>query len=269
MYKVTNLSLLAILAAVIFICYPAAVQAGAPPPNNDHCADAVPISNECITFDITNADTDGPSSDVGPPEGCFVSSDPQINMDVWYIYTATCTGDVTVSTCGSPTNFDTKLAVYEATTSECSDLGDSYILACNDDDSCGDQAQVTVPVVSGQQYLVRVGKFDDSANNGPGTLCITPESNCSGCDQYSGTTGKICTKYCETLQCDEQIPRHDVLRRYLCKYYGYKFEKRTGTEPPCEGLLPCGDTYPTCDGACPTGEECQSDAGTCICAEPL
>ena len=105
----------------------------------------------------------------------------------------------------------------------------------------------------------------------PGTSIYEPDpGTCeplsSGCEdeQFSSKEQKICTKYCETLQCDEQIPRHDVLRRWLCHYYGYLFEKKTGIEPPCsppsgccvypDGLgenIPCCEpleTDPTCEG---------------------
>ena len=143
------------------------------PPANDDCINAGTISDGCTAFSDCSATTDGPPNNL-----CFISSDNQIHNDLWYQYTATCTGNLTVSTCtgGSDTmDFDTKLAVYNTT--DCGQLTDTdmTILACNDDAGCGVQghrAEVTVPVVFGQMYLIRVGKFDDS-RDGTADLCIS------------------------------------------------------------------------------------------------
>jgi hypothetical protein len=156
-----NLPILVILAVVaMFICYPAVVHAGTPPPN-DLCADAISIYDGDTAFSNTDAGTQGQDT-------CG-----DFTRDIWYIYTATCTGDVTFNTCDS--NFDTELAVYASTDCSAVVSSDRHLLECNDD-FCGLQSQVTVHVRSGQQYLVRVGGYD--GDSGSGTLSITPEDNC-------------------------------------------------------------------------------------------
>ena len=68
------------------------------PPPNDWCAGAIPIGEVVnLPFDTTVATTDG----IGTHS---------IYKDIWYCYTPTCSGTVTVDLCGS--TFDTKLAVW-------------------------------------------------------------------------------------------------------------------------------------------------------------
>jgi hypothetical protein len=158
-----NLPILVILAVVaMFICYPAVVHAGLVPPPNDLCANAISISDGDTAFE-TNELSGTQGQDTC---GTFT-------RDIWYIYTATCTGDVTFNTCDS--NFDTELAVYDSTDCSAVVSSDTGLLECNDD-FCELQSQVTVPVVSGEEYLVRVGGYDD--DYGSGTLSITPKASC-------------------------------------------------------------------------------------------
>ena len=72
--------------------------------------------------------------------------------DVWYVYTATRTGQTRVSLCGS--GFDTTLAVY---TGSCAALAQ---VACNND-TCGTSSRVEFATVQGQQYRIRI-----AGNNG-------------------------------------------------------------------------------------------------------
>jgi len=136
-----------------FVCRPA--------PANDNCADAAltflgiptPFSTECATTD-------------GPPHGrCEFSNDPQVGSDVWFKRTATCTGLMTVSTCGTA-GYDTKIAVYDGC--EC-DVNDDRLLGCNDDaPGCGLTSELTVSVVEGQCYLIRIGGY--LGDQGSGTV---------------------------------------------------------------------------------------------------
>jgi hypothetical protein len=121
-----------------------------PPPSwsNDNCYNAKLIGNVTdLTFDTSNATYDGPGH-------CMTSP------NIWYIYTATCTGEAIVSLCGS--SYDTKLAVYNG--GSCNPSL-SRLIECNDD-SCGWQSEVTFDVVAGQQYLIEVGGFGDNAGEG-------------------------------------------------------------------------------------------------------
>lgn len=109
--------------------------------------------------------------------GELTTCDGDFGSDIWYIYTATCTGDVTVETCNQA-DYDTILAFYDG--SSCANaLDDSSLIICNDDtDGCGDfTSQLTAPVIVAQDYLVRVGGF--KAEQGTGTISIVPEQNCT------------------------------------------------------------------------------------------
>jgi hypothetical protein len=152
----------------------AAANGCCPPPPNDNCADRIDIGEVCqMAFTTVGATTDGPSHG-----SCVdVAGDGFVNNDIWYNYTASCTGDVTVSLCGSL--YDTKLAVYDG----CScDVSDANKLACNDD-FCGLQSQVSFPAIAGNCYKIRIGAFGLAFGNGSltinnsGTPC-TPTPNC-------------------------------------------------------------------------------------------
>ena len=67
-------------------------------PPNDNCNAAQSIAEVAdLEFDTTNATDDGPHHCLSGP-------------NIWYCYTASCTGEVVVSLAGS--EFDTMLAVY-------------------------------------------------------------------------------------------------------------------------------------------------------------
>ncbi len=123
---------------------------------NDYCFLAQSIGNVVNQpFDTTCATFDGPGL-------CITSK------NIWYVYTATCSGDATVSLCGS--QFDTKLAVYSG--SNCYPTP-SRLIGCNDDSSCGYSSELTFPVTTGSQYLIEVGGYDALA--GQGVISITCE----------------------------------------------------------------------------------------------
>ncbi|MBK8914152.1 MAG: hypothetical protein IPM64_06045 [Phycisphaerales bacterium] len=105
-------------------------------PHNDDCSAAASIADGSTPFCSYGANTDGPLT-------CLIRS------DVWYRYRASCTGMLTVSTCGS--GFNTALAVYNGW--GCPPGAEAH---CSDD-GCGDDASVTFPVNIGELYLIRVG----------------------------------------------------------------------------------------------------------------
>ena len=141
---------------------------GKSPVPNDNCTDAVPISNGATAFSNAGATTDGPTH----PALCNFFGDPGIGADIWFNYQADCTGTVTVSLCGS--GYDTEIAVYNG----CScPVGNGNLLACNDD-SCGFQSQVSITVVQGNCYKIRVGGFQGA--QGSGTITITKGPDCGG-----------------------------------------------------------------------------------------
>jgi len=137
----------------------AQVSNGAPPLNDDR-QNAKAVGNVTdLAFDTTEATSDG-------PELCMRS------QNIWYCYTATCTGAATVSLCGS--SFDTRLAIYNG----CSSIPTlEDMLRCNDD-FCGMQSQVTFPVTVGNKYLIEVAGFNRNAF-GEGVLNITCDGEVS------------------------------------------------------------------------------------------
>jgi hypothetical protein len=137
---------------------------GIEPLLNDNCQYAEETGEVVsLSFDTTNATFDGPGLCVRGP-------------NLWYVYTPSCTGQATISTCGS--SFDTVLAVYSSTSCP---PQQSKLIACNDDsDSCGQQAEVKVNVQAGNRYLIEVGGFNN-LSKGPGVLKIS----CGGGEQPS------------------------------------------------------------------------------------
>jgi hypothetical protein len=125
-----------------------------PPSSKDNCQNAKPVGDvKNQPFDTTNATFDGPGM-------CMTSP------NIWYCYTATCTGDVTVSLAGS--SFDTMLAVYDGC--ECYPTA-SDLIECNDDAGNSYQSAVTFDAVAGSQYLIEVGGY--GSDKGTGLLTIS------------------------------------------------------------------------------------------------
>ena len=128
------------------------------PPANDTCVNATNVASGSAAFNTFGATTDGPD------EGAGCGAGPtQIVNDLWYKFSATCTGTATVSVCGA--SYTTRLAAY----GPCPTVA-GQMLACNDD-FCGSSSQISFPVTSGTVYRVRVGGA--TATTGNGTVVIT------------------------------------------------------------------------------------------------
>ncbi|PWU21560.1 MAG: hypothetical protein C5B50_01450 [Verrucomicrobia bacterium] len=113
------------------------------PPSYDLCANAIPLIYNVAMFNNCGANTDGPSQ-----PGC------QPGCDVWFRYTAPCSGQVSVATCFA--NFDTVLSVYSG---PCNALN---LLACNDNATngpCigGPGSFLTFNATGGVTYTIRIG----------------------------------------------------------------------------------------------------------------
>ena len=142
--------------------------------SNDECQYAEPVGEVTeLAFDTTDAKFDGPGI-------CMTSP------NIWYCYTASCTGEATVSLCGS--SYDTMLAVYNGGDCECYPTQNDLI-GCNDD-FCHLQSQLTFNVVAGNQYLIEVGGYRQ--RKGPGVLTITCEGEAPStlCQDLNGD-GKV------------------------------------------------------------------------------
>jgi hypothetical protein len=119
--------------------------------------------------------TNGATTD-GPVHMGVCQFDGQAYSDVWYDYTASCAGALSVSLCGS--DYDTVLVVYNGCACP---LSDDRVVACNDDGCPGIppesfQSQLTATVAQGNCYKIRVGGWD-ADDAGAGTIHIS----CDGC----------------------------------------------------------------------------------------
>lgn len=143
------------------------VTAVSVPPTNDTCSGAIAMTaGTTYTLNTASATATG-----DPTPGCQGS----FGKGVWYSYTPSAIGNVTISTCGS--SFDTVLAVYTGT------CGALTPVACNDDNgpSCASsQASLTFSATGGTTYLVMAGGSGGASGNlnilasGPGGLTIVP-----------------------------------------------------------------------------------------------
>ena len=126
-------------------------------PSKDDCANAQAIGEvKDMAFDTTDATFDGPGL-------CMTSP------NIWFVYTASCTGNATVSLLGS--SYDTMLAVYEG--DDC-DLASKDLIACNDDAPGVYQSEITFAAKAGDKYLIEIGGY--GSNTGQGMLNIICET---------------------------------------------------------------------------------------------
>jgi uncharacterized membrane protein (DUF441 family) len=144
-----------------------------PPPPNDNCASATAVGEGTFPYCNVNATQDGPSPCAG------------LGPDVWFLYTATVTDAVTITTCSDIRTHDTVMAVYDAP------CGAGALINCNDDGPpfCAapgapfSGSTVTINAVAGNQYLVQIGSFAGGAQ-GCGELTIMtapPPPVCADC----------------------------------------------------------------------------------------
>ena len=130
---------------------------------NDNCEFAVEI------FEGVNT---GANVNQGPDD-VEVSCQTDSNNDVWFVYTASCDGDVFASTTGSnftPSN-DPVLSVHDACPG---DGGNEF--ACDDDSGAGLQAALTFAGEVGVSYWFRVAGFEQ--NTGDIVLNVSTINDC-------------------------------------------------------------------------------------------
>ncbi|MEY3051395.1 MAG: hypothetical protein RLY31_1180 [Bacteroidota bacterium] len=132
-------------------------------PVNDECDNAIvldlgPEDSVFVTFSTANATTSEPYHETGPA-GCLDANEPVPYNDVWYVWTATFSGYVEYSNCGTAT-FDSKIAVY-GPNQNCPPDPESLV-ACGDDGCPGYTSLVTFPVEKDSTYLFRMGGWSNS-----------------------------------------------------------------------------------------------------------
>lgn len=156
---------------------------------NDTCADALPIQEGETFFDTTGATTDGWYSNylTLPQTGnCSWLGDARNHRDIWFDYTAPCSGVLTVRLCES--SFDTKVWIHN--TLACPASGIPH--AC-DDDGCAapntQQSQIQLSVTRGREYKIRVGGYTSLVTTDCGIPreevgCSNPNCEAVVCARY-------------------------------------------------------------------------------------
>ena len=147
-------------------------------PSNDDCIDSAPIFEGITPFNNENTTTDGPSH---PGTACDQNGSSTVSNDIWYDYTSTCDGDLTISTCGDA-DFDTRIAVYDG----CS-CPPSTLAACNDDASgcSAGTSEVVISATAGTCYKIRVGGFLGASGTGNITVSCVGNDTCDAADALS------------------------------------------------------------------------------------
>jgi len=219
-------------------------QTAPPAPSNNGCNNAEVVALDTV-YNRTNvsATTDG-----GSTCGGF--------NDVWFRYTPTSSGNLTVSTCGSA--IDTVLSVHSA----CVGNSGNQIICDDDTAGCGSNESVTLPVTSGLTYRIRVGSFTNGAT-GTFSLILTqtpPNDACASAQvinpgTINGTTASATSDgstYCVSPS------GKDV-------WYSY-----TPTSDQLALVSLCGSSFDTvlsvhsaCVGAGPNQVTCDNDSFTC------
>ncbi len=181
------------------------------PPNND-CANSIPVGDGVMPFSNVGATTDGGDDPLMCDQLTYIKS------DIWFDYIAPCSGDLTVSLCGS--EYDTNLAVYHGC-DYCPPRGDP--VACNED-YCGTKSQVTFPAVEDHCYKIRIGGWLGAQGNGIMTIdCyVPPPPTGACCDQWGDCIGTMSEadcdaengtwfegQNCDTFTCPVAPPPHD------------------------------------------------------------
>ncbi|MBC7772554.1 MAG: hypothetical protein H7210_08685, partial [Pyrinomonadaceae bacterium] len=142
--------------------------AGSGGPPNDNCASATNVGDGTHNYDLTCATNDwaGTCGATGAAE------------DVWYRYTASCSGTANVSTCGL-TAGDSVLTILD----EC--VGPQVLCL---DDSCGLQTSVFFSVAAGEDYYIRIAQFSGGQHSGQFSVSCsssTTNDDCAGATPIS------------------------------------------------------------------------------------
>jgi hypothetical protein len=198
---------------------------------NDECANATPVTDGTYAFDTAGASTDG----LPHPQQCSLGTGySDIGSDIWFAYTASCSGELTVDLCDS--DYDTKVAVYSGCGS-CPPNADP--VACNDD-YCFVRSYLTVPVIMGSCYTIRVGGYQSAqgpgiltlqCNEGPvtGACCIAGACDSPvedpDCAALGGTWHE--GEDCETFACPIIVPAHDECENCIPLETGVPFTGST------------------------------------------
>lgn len=149
-------------------------------PDNDVCAEALVLNDGATEISNEGAGADGPLE-----PGCF-SGGGVIDRDVWYRYSASCTGQLTINLCD--TTFDARLSVYAET---CPEGESSDPIACAES-GCpeGPGSIIELDCALGEQFLIRVG--GTNGDFGAATIRLTCEAEkVDGCEGDIDASGVV------------------------------------------------------------------------------
>jgi hypothetical protein len=130
---------------VVVVSAPSASFAG-----NDCSSPTVISGSGVFPFDLAGAT----ASQVGNTQQCLPGIE-FVARDLWYCWTAPCTGIVTITTCGLTTG-DTVLAIYDTGSAGCG-CPQGQLPRCCNDDACKKQSTITCEVECGRQYMIQIG----------------------------------------------------------------------------------------------------------------
>lgn len=137
---------------------------------NDECTGSVHVLDGSNgPYDTTGATTSAPA---WPCAGG--------GNDLWFLYVATCTGSLTVDTCGA--GYDTAIELFDAACGPCPNFVGGV---CNDD-FCGFQSSAVIAVTQGSIIFIRVGGYNSAT--GPFSLNIVCGSTLAPDDECTGAT---------------------------------------------------------------------------------
>jgi hypothetical protein len=139
--------------------YSLTYSVSAPAPANDNCSGATAIGAGNVAFSTVGATDSLPAL----PAGCNASG-TTIGKDVWYRFTAPCSGTVDASTCGA--GFDTTMAIYPGTSCP----SGTAVTACSDN-ACGSGSAASWTVTAGSTWYIRIGS--PTSASGSGTLSVS------------------------------------------------------------------------------------------------
>jgi len=140
------------------------------PPANDNCVDALVVVEGTSLWENLDATLDGPTD-----------GDGNMGTDVWFVYTPTCDGTATISTCdGLGTLDDTVLIVYDGSVG-CPVAGDLGLAASDDACSLGGGAafnsEVSIAVTAGNPYLIQAGGWNGATGSAPLNITFSAEGD--------------------------------------------------------------------------------------------
>ena len=196
---------------------------------NDDCETRIEIFDGDTSVDIAFATTGGP---VDP--GCpFQGGLPR--LDLWYEYTATCSGTLCITTCIPPPLFDTTLSIYQGC--DCPAASDQLVSCSDDATFCANGASTAAtPVSPGECLKIRLGSyFEEDLPGTTGTMSVS-------C--LEGVTSNCCSGH-DQPGCDDQ-----ACQDLICDFFDpFCCNKVFGSwDSTCVDWahLSC----PTCDGGC-------------------